>query len=93
MELVVFSLLDTKTGAHGAPFTFNHLETCKRALRELCLDPATLMARYPADYHLVELGTFDDQAGTFRQDRFDHGSLVPYTARPIQPTPPELVEG
>lgn len=76
MILRTFSIFDTKVGTYGQPFFFNHIAQASRALAELLNDPAHLAAKYPGDYQLHELATFDDATGTFTQDFQNHGSLV-----------------
>lgn len=65
MMLKVFSLYDTKTGLHGTPFVMQHVGQAIRACQDLAGDLNTTVGRHPADYMLVELGTFDDNTGAF----------------------------
>lgn len=66
MEIKVFSLLDTKTGIYNAPFFMAHIGLAVRAVAELAADLNTTVGRHPADFMLVDLGSFDDQTGAFR---------------------------
>lgn len=63
MILHGFSLLDTKTGHFNTPFFMSHPAQAIRACIDLGQDLTTMVGRHPADFALVQLGTFDDQAG------------------------------
>lgn len=63
MILKAFSLLDTKTGIFNTPFFLPHVGQAIRACMDLGQDMNTTVGRHPADFQLVELGTFDDQSG------------------------------
>lgn len=63
MILQAFALLDTKTGIHHAPWFMAHFGAAIRAVQDLASDMDTVVGRHPADYCLMELGTFDDQTG------------------------------
>lgn len=63
MILKAFCLLDTKTGAFGTPFFMHHAAAAIRACVDLGGDLSTTVGRHPADYALVEVGTFDDSTG------------------------------
>lgn len=65
MILQTFTLLDTKSGIHNPPFFMSHVQQAIRACIELGQDMRTTVGRHPADFMLVELGTFDDQNGQF----------------------------
>lgn len=65
MLLRVFTLLDTKSGIHSAPFFMAHPGQAIRAVQTVGEDINTTVGRHPADFMLVELGTFDDQTGGF----------------------------
>lgn len=65
MKLIAFSLLDTKTGIFNTPFFFPHTGAAVRAVIDLGADMSTTPGRHPADFSLCEVGTFDDQSGTF----------------------------
>lgn len=63
MILKAFSLLDTKAGIFHAPFFMAHIGQAIRACVDLGSDLQTTVGRHPADFALVEIGTFDDQTG------------------------------
>lgn len=64
--LLAFSLYDRKCSTFFRPFFFAHEGEARRALADLCSDPSTMVARYPADFDLVKLGEFDDQTGAYQ---------------------------
>lgn len=61
----MFSLLDIKIGVFNTPFFMIHEGSAVRAVIDLGSDMSTVIARHPADYVLVMLGTFDDQSGIY----------------------------
>lgn len=63
MLLQAFCLLDTKTGIHHAPWFMAHFGAAIRTVQDLASDSNTIVGRHPADYCLMEIGTFDDQTG------------------------------
>jgi hypothetical protein len=65
MQSKAFSLLDIKAGFYSPLFFMQHAAQAVRAAAELGSDPQTTVGRHPADYQLVELGTFDDQTGQY----------------------------
>jgi hypothetical protein len=65
MILKSFSLLDIKAGFYSPPFFMSHNAQAVRAVAELGEDQRTQVGRHPADYQLVELGTWDDQTGAY----------------------------
>lgn len=67
MKLLAFSLLDTKTGHFNTPFFMSHPGQAIRAIIDLGQDTNTTVGRHPADFVLCQLGTFDDQTGSFEQ--------------------------
>lgn len=84
MILKAFAFLDIKTGSYSRPFFVNHLAEAIRMASEIGSDKSTMVGRYPADYELVEIGTFDDQTANM-------GAQVPHplgTVISYLPTPP-----
>jgi hypothetical protein len=63
MILRSFSLLDIKAGFYSPPFFMSHAAQATRAVAELASDNRNQVGRHPADFQLVELGTFDDATG------------------------------
>jgi len=63
MILEAYSLLDMKAGAFATPFFMLHDAQAIRAVTELGQDLATTVGRYPSDFALCSIGTFDDASG------------------------------
>lgn len=63
MILLAYSLLDMKAGAYTPPFFMNHDAQAVRAVTELALDRSTTVGRYPSDFTLCRIGSFDDSTG------------------------------
>jgi len=67
MKLRCFSLFDTKSSFFNTPFFFMYEGQAIRACMDLGSDTNTTIGRYPADYVLFDLGSFDDQSGELVQ--------------------------
>lgn len=63
MILKAYCLLDMKAGAFATPFFMHHDAQAVRAVTELGQDTNTTVGRYPADFALCMVGTFDDASG------------------------------
>lgn len=63
MILKAFCLLDIKAGAFATPFFMHHDAQAIRAVTELGQDMSTTVGRYPSDFALMSIGTFDDASG------------------------------
>ena len=63
MILKAFCLLDMKAGAFATPFFMHHDAQAVRAVTELGQDLNTTVGRYPSDFALCWIGTFDDASG------------------------------
>lgn len=88
MILKAFALLDTKTGAFGTPFFMHHVAQAVRACIDLGGNLDTTVGRHPADYALVELGTFDDQTGVLQAiPPHNLGTVAGFLPQPVQQAP------
>lgn len=65
MILKAFCLLDVKSGHFNTPFFSLHRADAVRSVIDVAQDMRTTVGRHPADFALCELGSFDDQTGTF----------------------------
>ena len=63
MKLVMFSVYDTKAEAFLQPFFSLSRGTAMREFSEAANQPDHQFFRHAADYHLFELGTFDQVKG------------------------------
>lgn len=69
MILRAFSIHDIKADIFNVPFFKRHVGEAIRDFTELANDEASLVSKYPGDYRLVAVGSFNDESG----------SLVPET--------------
>lgn len=85
MLLRAFTVLDVKTGIHNVPFFVPHPGIAHRMFADLAGDMSTSIGRHPADYVLVEIGSYDDNTGRFENDQqVHHGNAAGY----LNPSPP-----
>lgn len=61
--LKVFSVRDEKIGIYMKPFMDAHLGNALRSWTEACNEPQSPFCKYPTDFTLYEVGTFDDLEG------------------------------
>jgi len=60
MKHKIYSVYDQKAEAYLPPFFLPAKGVAIRTFSEACNDPEHQFGKYPADYTLMELGTFDD---------------------------------
>lgn len=65
MRLKIFSVFDSKADAFLQPFYALTTGIAVRMFEETCSDTEHQFHRHAADFTLMELGTFDQQKGTF----------------------------
>jgi len=65
MKLVVFSIYDSKSHIYEKPFYMNHRMEALRAFESTVNDPNTSINKWPEDFTLFELGTYENITGTF----------------------------
>lgn len=58
-----FAVLDSKAGIYGNPFISLNTETAIRDFTYATTDPETQISRYPEDFALYLLGSFNDETG------------------------------
>lgn len=64
MISMVFSIYDNKAGAFASPFLQGNEEVALRGIKTVMAErPQDMMSRYPEDFELFYLGTFDDHDG------------------------------
>lgn len=66
MKLQVYSIRDAKGEVYNTPFFQKTHGEAERNFRELVKDEKSMVAKYPEDFDLYHLGTYDDQSGTFQ---------------------------
>ncbi|WNK13955.1 MAG: nonstructural protein [Microvirus sp.] len=67
MELNVYTVLDLKVKAYGQPYYARTRGEAIRSFQTSINNSSTenMWAKYPTDYCLYEIGTWDDNAGKF----------------------------
>lgn len=63
MTYRVFSVLDAKTGVFMRPFFDQHLQQALRSWKEACNQAESPFCKYPTDFVLYEVGSFNDEQG------------------------------
>ncbi|QGH72845.1 MAG: DNA binding protein [Microviridae sp. ctjyu33] len=65
MILKVFTVYDSKVEAFLPPFFMKSKGEAVRGFTEVCNDSKSNFFKYPEDYTLFEVGSFDDATGKF----------------------------
>lgn len=77
MILKAYSIYDRAARAYAQPFFAPSDGVAVRMVDATARDPSTNLARYPQDYMLYWVGSFDDQEGMFtRGDPVQIASVV-----------------
>ncbi len=61
--LKVFSVFDVKAAAYGQPMFMPSNGIALRTFGEVCLNPESPMFKYPEDFALYEVGSWDPSSG------------------------------
>lgn len=59
----IFSIYDNAVKTWAPPFTVQHVQYALRYFETLANDQKSDVAKYPSQFHLFELGEFDDETG------------------------------
>lgn len=65
----VFAVFDTKTDRYMQPFHAFSRGAAVRMFTDTVDDPSTVFHKHGADFCLMEIGEWDDETGSFTQDR------------------------
>lgn len=66
MLLGVFCLFDSVAGSYGTPFFTHNRGSAIRGIRaQVEQDKTSMLSRYPADFQLYDLGTYEEDSGLF----------------------------
>jgi len=88
MILKVICVHDSKAQSYDRPFFTKNTVDALRSWSQICKDPDAPFSKFPSDFALFELGTFDQISGKFIQyEQPVHLSNV------IQQTGPGLPQG
>jgi len=81
MKTKVFSIYDSKVKAFMSPFFMQHQGQAIRAFQGLIADKNTNVGKYPADFTLMEIGTFDEESGRLEslEGKVDLGNALKYS--------------
>jgi hypothetical protein len=63
MKVKIYAILDDKVGAFMQPFYAMQNGQAIRSLKDALADRNNTICRYPADFTLYHLATFDDTSG------------------------------
>jgi len=63
MKMMMFSILDGKSGMYNQPFPAVSRGVALRMFTDLVNDQKTAIARHPEDYTICEIGSFEDSTG------------------------------
>lgn len=66
MILSVCALFDMKARAFASPFVVAHLDLAKRAMKEAIGIPGHSLNKWPEDYVLYCLGTWNDETAEYQ---------------------------
>lgn len=90
MQLRVFSIFDSKVGAYAQPFYSRTTAEAIRSVTEALNDPQSTLSKYPHDFILFDLATYDDQTGQFSSNAapMSLGVLSEFKPQPQPQTAP-----
>lgn len=66
MELKAFSVRDQKGEVFNTPFFKKTHGEAERDFTTLCKDQNSMVSKFPDDFDLYFLGSYDDQTGVFK---------------------------
>lgn len=69
MKIRAFAVYDAKIGAHMQPFFMDTNAAAIRAFIDLAQDQRTMIAKHPEDFTLMHLGSYDEETGTFENNK------------------------
>lgn len=88
MEHSLFAIYDSKAKAYQRPFTMINEEVAVRAIQDALTEPTCDFAKYPSDYTLFKIGTYDEQTSEIKPEKTSIGCLVEFL--PPVPKMPEF---
>lgn len=76
----IFTCFDQKAKLYTRPFFYTELGEALRNFTDVANDTQHEIGRHPADYTLMEIGTFDETSGslTSYDTPISHGTAVEY---------------
>lgn len=78
MKLKIFSVYDSKVCAYDRPVYCERPAEAKLSINEAAKNPDSTFYKYPGDYTLFEIGTFDDSNGAIvmHDVHINHGTIL-----------------
>lgn len=83
MKMEVYSVYDLKAAAYSPPFYVQNDAVAIRAFTDIANDRRSSVSKYPGDYELRHIGTFDD--GTADYKKCDPKTLTTGASVQVQP--------
>lgn len=74
--MILVTIHDTKADLHYKPNTARTPGDFVRSVQMEAKNPDSMIHKYPADYDLVVLGSWDEATGTITPDRKRLGSVL-----------------
>lgn len=65
MKTQAFTIRDSKSEVFNSPWFAKTIGEAQRMFRELTLDSKSTINKYPEDFDLYHVGTYDDNTGKF----------------------------
>lgn len=63
MQTNIYTVHDIKANTYGVPLNFANNVEALRSFEQAVKDPNTTIAKYPSDYNLVHIGSYDPFSG------------------------------
>lgn len=82
--LEYYSVYDKKVGAYKRPFNGTSLVDVTRSIEQEVKNPESLLSRYPGDFALYKLGSFDEIEGIFIQSKPEHLAEISAFINPLK---------
>lgn len=76
MKYDIVSIKDEKTGCFHNPFYFANLDYARAEIRAVANTPETKLNKYPTDFTVYHLGSYDDTVGRFIPTETDTPELL-----------------
>lgn len=74
MIVQAFSIYDRKAGFYAVPYFFPTIGQGTRAFRATAADESTILHKYPEDFELYRIATYDDSTGKF--ESLEHPEFI-----------------
>ena len=69
MRINIYAIYDTKSEAFGKPLFFNTDGLAQRSFYEACEHEESEFKKYPHDFSLLKIGTYDDENGKLQAQK------------------------